>query len=233
MNISLYFYYQMNLIKIPRIKICCIKSVEEARMAINYGASAIGLVSEMPGGPGIICEEKITEIAESLPPSISSFLLTSKQNVNEIVAQQKRCKTNTIQLCDSLLPAQHEALRAALPGISIVQVVHVTGEESVQEAVNASQFCHGLLLDSGNQKLKVKILGGTGKTHNWKISSKIVGSVDIPVFLAGGLNPSNVKLAIKEVKPFGIDACSGLRENHNLIERELIEFIYNINHWFE
>lgn len=223
----------MDFNKIPRIKICCINSVDEARMAIKFGASAIGLVSEMPGGPGIVSEEKITEIAGSIPPAISSFLLTSKQNVDEIIIQQRRCKTNTIQLCDSLSPSQHRELRNELPGISVVQVIHITGEESVEEAKNASQYCHGLLLDSGNQKLEVKILGGTGKTHDWRISKKIVDKVKIPVFLAGGLNPSNVKQAIKEVHPFGVDVCSGLRVNHNLVESRLTEFIYNVNHWFE
>jgi phosphoribosylanthranilate isomerase len=218
---------------IPRIKICCIKSIEEASMAIKHGASAIGLVSEMPGGPGIISEEKIAEIAESIPPGVASFLLTSKQKVVEIVKQQRKCKTNTIQLCDTLTPSQHEELRSVLPGISIVQVIHVYGEESVKEAIDASEFCHALLLDSGNQKLKVKVLGGTGKTHDWVISKKIVEAVDVPVFLAGGLNPSNIKRAIEEVQPFGVDVCSGLRVNHNLIESKLIEFIYNINHWFE
>jgi phosphoribosylanthranilate isomerase len=219
--------------KIPRIKICCINSIEEAKVAIKYGASAIGLVSEMPGGPGIISEEKIAGIAESIPPAVSSFLLTSKVNVNEIIKQQRRCKTSTIQLCDSLTSLQHLELRNSLPGISIVQVIHVTGEESVVEAINASKYCHGLLLDSGNQKLEVKVLGGTGKTHDWRISKRIVDAVNIPVFLAGGLNPSNVKQAIKDVRPFGIDVCSGLRVNHHLVESDLIEFIYNANHWFE
>lgn len=223
----------MEIKRIPRIKICCINSIEEARMAIRHGASAIGLVSEMPGGPGIISEEKIAEIARSTPPGVASFLLTSKQNVDEIVKQQRRCKTNTIQLCDALTPTQHEELRNALPGISMVQVIHVSGEESIKEAVNASKFCHGLLLDSGNQKLKIKVLGGTGKTHDWTISKRIVKAVNVPVFLAGGLNPSNIKKAIEEVQSFGVDVCSGLRVNHNLVESKLIEFIYNINHWFE
>jgi phosphoribosylanthranilate isomerase len=202
-------------------------------MAIRHGASAIGLVSEMPGGSGIISEEKIAEIAESIPSGVASFLLTSKQKVDEIVKQQRKCKTNTIQLCDTLTPLQHLELSNSLPGISIVQVIHVSGEESIEEAINASKHCNGLLLDSGNQKLKIKVLGGTGETHDWTISKRIVEAVDVPVFLAGGLNPSNIKNAIKEVQPFGVDVCSGLRINHNLVESKLIEFIYNINHWFE
>src|SRR5215469_12887065 len=111
----------------PRVKICCISSVEEAALAIECGASALGLVSAMPSGPGVIEEDRIAEIATTVPPPIATFLLTSKQDVEEIVAQQRRCRTNTLQLCDCLVSGAHADLRAALPGIKIVQVIHVTG----------------------------------------------------------------------------------------------------------
>ncbi len=209
----------------PRIKICCISSIEEAQMAIRLGASAVGLVSEMPSGPGIITEEKITKIAKTIPPSVGSFLLTSKTDVDEIIEQQKRCETNTIQLCDSLTPDQHKELRKALPGISIVQVIHVWDERNIQEALDASKNCNGLLLDSGNPKLSVKELGGTGRTHNWEISRQIVEAVNIPVFLAGGLNVNNVSDSLKLVGPFGVDICSGVRTNGLLNEKKLADFI--------
>ncbi len=208
-----------------RIKICCINSIEEAEMAVKLGTSAVGLVSEMPSGPGVITEATITEIAKTIPPSVGSFLLTSKTNVREIILQQKKCGTNTIQLCDSLTPEQHKELREALPGISIVQVIHVWDEGSIQEAIEASIYCNGLLLDSGNTKLSVKELGGTGRTHNWEISRQIVETVNIPVFLAGGLNVNNVSNGIKLVKPFGVDICSGVRTNGLLDENKLKEFI--------
>ena len=73
----------------PRVKICCISSVAEARLAVEQGASALGLVSSMPSGPGVIDEEIIAEIAASIPPAVSSFLLTSKQDARSINAQQK------------------------------------------------------------------------------------------------------------------------------------------------
>jgi phosphoribosylanthranilate isomerase len=218
---------------IPKIKICCISTIKEAKLAIRYGASTVGLVSEMPSGPGVINEKNILEIAKNIPPGISSFLLTSKQSVEEIIQQQRQCKTNTIQLCDSLDSKQHQELRKKLPGISIVQVIHVCSEESLEEAINASINCHGLLLDSGNQKLKVKELGGTGRIHNWSISKKIVNAVNVPVYLAGGLNAENVKDAIKTVRPFGVDICSGVRTNGKLDKTKLIRYIFNVEHWFE
>src|SRR6266700_2649484 len=86
----------------PRIKICCISSTAEARMAIELGASALGLVSAMPSGPGVISDELIAEIAATIPPPIGSFLLTSQQDMASIIAQQRRCGTNCVQLCDRL-----------------------------------------------------------------------------------------------------------------------------------
>ena len=86
-----------------------------------------------------------------------------------------------------------------------------------------------ILLDSGNQKLKIKELGGTGRTHDWTISKKIVETVDVPVFLAGGLNPDNIKEAAEFVKPFGIDLCSGVRTNGKLDEHKLKQLFTNLN----
>ena len=205
----------------PKIKICCIGSIEEANLAVNYGASAIGLVSEMPGGPGVISEELIEEIALGVLPSISTFLLTSKQAAASIIKQHKRCKVNTLQLCDRLVTGTYSDLREGLPGIKIVQVIHVTGEESVEEAKAIAPEVDALLLDSGNTSSAVKELGGTGRTHDWSLSRKIVDSVDIPVWLAGGLNPDNIDDAISTVKPYGVDVCSGVRTESKLDEEKL------------
>jgi len=204
-----------------KIKVCCISSVEEAETAIKLGAYAIGLVSEMPSGPGVISEKLIKEIAEQTPPEILTFLLTSRQSVREIIEQHKRCGTNTIQIVDRLVKGTHEELKTKLPGINIVQVIHVNDESSIEEAVQVSKSVDYILLDSGNQKLKVKELGGTGRTHDWTISRKIVEAVDVPVFLAGGINPDNIKEAVEFVHPFGIDLCSGVRTNGKLDETKL------------
>ncbi|HMF57799.1 MAG TPA: phosphoribosylanthranilate isomerase [Pyrinomonadaceae bacterium] len=206
---------------IPRVKICCIGSVEEAWSAINHGASALGLVSEMPSGPGVIPENLIKEIARAAPPSVATFLLTCKQDAQSIVEQQRRCGTNTIQICDRLESGSYREIRARLPGIKIVQVIHVAGEESIKEAIEVAEHVDAILLDSGNQKLPVKELGGTGRTHDWRLSHKIVERVSVPVFLAGGLKAENVREAIEQVRPFGLDVCSGVRTNGQLDDEKL------------
>jgi len=208
----------------PRVKICCIASVAEAWMAIEHGASAIGLVSAMPSGPGPIAEELIAEIAAPVPPGVASFLLTCKQDVASIIDQQRRTRVNTIQICDRLVDGTYEDLRQALPGISLVQVIHVRGPEAVHEALAISSHVDAILHDSGNQSLRVKELGGTGRTHDWALSRAIRESVEVPVYLAGGLKPENVAEAIRAVRPFGVDVCSGLRTDGRLDEVKLKSF---------
>jgi phosphoribosylanthranilate isomerase len=208
----------------PRVKICCIANIAEAWMAINHGASAIGLVSAMPSGPGPIPEELIAEIAATIPPGVATFLLTCKQDVEAIIDQQRRLRVNTIQICDRLETGSYEQLRQALPGVSLVQVVHVSGAESVSEAVSVARFVDAILLDSGNQSLPIKELGGTGRTHDWNVSREIVKEVRVPVFLAGGLRSNNVADAVRTVGPFGVDVCTGVRTNGELDEVKLRAF---------
>jgi phosphoribosylanthranilate isomerase len=214
----------MKVTTTPRVKICCIGSVEEAALAVECGASALGLVSHMPSGPGVIGDQQIAEIAATVPPPIGTFLLTSRQNVSDIIAQHRLCRTNCIQICDHLTRGTHRELKEALPGVSIVQVIHVVGPESVDEARSVAPHVDAILLDSGNQKLAVKELGGTGKTHDWALSRMIRESIDIPLFLAGGLTPENVAQAIREVRPFGLDLCSGVRTNGKLDGAKLRQF---------
>ncbi len=212
----------------PRVKICCISSVGEAWTAIRCGASALGLVSNMPSGPGVISESLIAEIAAIVPPPIATFLLTSHQDAYGIIEQVKRCRTNTVQICDRITSGTYQDIRKALPGIRIVQVIHVNNKDSVEEAMQIAPQVDALLLDSGNQKLTIKELGGTGRIHDWKLSCKIRELVDVPIFLAGGLKSENVALAIAEVAPFGLDLCSGVRSEGNLDEVKLKRFFQAI-----
>lgn len=208
----------------PRVKICCIASIAEAQTAIRHGASAVGLVAKMPSGPGPIADERIAEIAQAVPPPIATFLLTSETTPDEIAAHHRRVFTNTIQIVDALQDEAYHDLRRQVPGVKIVQVIHVLDEKSVEEAVRISQEVDALLLDSGNPHLQVKELGGTGRTHDWSFSRKIVEQSRVPVFLAGGLNASNVRAAIDAVQPYGLDLCSGVRTNGQLDEVKLEAF---------
>jgi len=208
-----------------RVKICCISSVEEARLAVRHGADALGLVSQMPSGPGVIDDDLIRDIAAQVPPPVATFLLTSRSDVDAIVDQQRHCGVTTLQLVDALPAGSHAKLRKALPGVGIVQVIHVRGPEAIEEARAVAADVDTLLLDSGNPDLAVKELGGTGRVHNWDVSRDLVAAVDVPVFLAGGLKPGNAGDAISRVRPFGLDLCSGVRTDDRLDETKLAQFM--------
>ena len=209
----------------PYVKICCIAGHDEARLAMSLGASALGLVSAMPSGPGPIPDELIAEIAAAVPPPIATFLLTCRQDADAIIDQHAFCRTSTLQFVDSVAPSELRKLRVALPGIRLVQVIHVGGEESIDEARAIAPYVDALLLDSGNQKLAVKELGGTGRVHDWRISRRIRDAVRVPLFLAGGLNAGNVAGAIAAVEPHGIDVCSGVRAEGRLDAAKLRAFM--------
>lgn len=214
---------------ITRVKICCIQNLHEAETAIRSGASAIGLVAQMPSGPGPIPDEMIRQIAAVTPPPVATFLLTSHTSVSEIIKHHRRTLTNTIQIVDTLKDGTYAELKAALPVIKIVQVIHVISEASVEEAIRISRSVDAILLDSGNPNLMVKELGGTGRVHNWNLSRKIREQVSCPVFLAGGLKPENVREAIETVEPFAVDVCSGVRTN-GLLDIDKLEKFFAAIH---
>lgn len=213
-----------------RTKVCCINSIEEAELAIQQGASALGLVSEMPSGPGVIPETLIKQIARCIPPAVTSVLLSSLTIAEDIIAQHHRCQTNAIQICDRVDHDVYPKLKQAMPGIDIIQVIHVRDESSVDEACRISPLVNALLLDSGNQNLAIKTLGGTGQTHDWSLSQQIVRQTQTPVFLAGGLNADNVQQAIKTVRPYGIDLCSSLRTGQKLDAQKVKQFMLAVKH---
>ncbi len=193
------------------VKVCCIGSLEEAEQARALGASALGLVSAMPSGPGVITEPMIARIAAAMAGRADTFLLTALQEADALVDQHRRCGTTTLQLVDRVPEPELRRLRGGLPGVRLVQVIHVRNQDSVEEAVAVAPLVDALLLDSGNPDLAVKELGGTGRTHDWSLSRQIRQAVAVPVWLAGGLGPGNVAAAVATVAPHGLDLCSGLR----------------------
>jgi phosphoribosylanthranilate isomerase len=219
-------HFRLNtMLTSPYVKICCIASIAEAQQAILHGAAAVGFVSHMPSGPGVIADELIAQIAATVAPPVATFLLTSLRSAEAIAQQHAVCKTNTIQLVDALTPTELVRLRRLLPQVKIVQVIHVLDEQSVEEAKAVSTYVDALLLDSGNPHLAVKELGGTGRVHDWQLSRKIREQVGVPLFLAGGLKASNVAAAIATVQPFGIDLCSSVRRDGQLSPVLLQEFM--------
>jgi len=196
----------------PKVKICCIQDSAEARMAIQAGAWALGLVAEMPSGVGPIPDEQIAYILENVGDPVETFLLTSRVESGAIIEHHRICPASTLQLVDHVPFDDLQRLRTALPGVKLVQVIHVLGEASVEEAVRVAPLVDMILLDSGKPNAELRTLGGTGDTHDWDLSRRIRREIGIPMLLAGGLEPDNVAEAIHTVQPFGVDLCSRIRD---------------------
>ncbi len=209
----------------PRVKICCIANAAEIALAVAAGASAIGLVSAMPSGPGVLADDIIAHLAMLVPPPVMSVLLTSRVSTADILEQQHCCRASMLQLCDAVTPDTRRGLRDALPGVRIMQVIHVRSASSIPEAREAAETSDALVLDSGRPLAAQRTLGGTGQTHDWEISRAIRDAVDRPVFLAGGLHAENVGRAIAQVRPFGVDVCTGVRTDGLLDADKLRRFV--------
>ncbi len=210
-----------------RVKICCIASIEEARLAAAHGAAALGLVSAMPSGPGVIADACIAQIAAAMRGEPQrSFLLTSRTRAEAIAEQHTQAGTTTLQLVDHVPHDELRRLRSLCPGVELVQVIHVTGEASLDEALAVAPHVDAVLLDSGNPALAVKELGGTGRTHDWQLSRRIRDAIHpLPLWLAGGLRVHNVAEAIAAVRPYGLDLCTGVRSEGRLDATKLQAFM--------
>jgi phosphoribosylanthranilate isomerase len=201
-------------------------SVEEALLAVRAGADAVGLVGAMPSGPGPIPDDLARDIAAAVPPPVSTFLLTARTTAPDIADHVRYCGVNTVQIVRHIDPAESEKLvRLLPPSVRRVQVLHVEGPEAVDLAPDYAPYVHAFLLDSGRPSLPVAELGGTGRVHDWKVSSELVRSCGRPLFLAGGLTPDNVGEAIATVRPYGVDVCSGLRPEGALDKQRLRDFL--------
>jgi len=207
-----------------KVKICCISSTKEAELAIDAGATSIGLVGPMPSGPGIIDNDLIAAIAKSISNQIDTVLLTSETTAEGIINHYQKINTTSIQLVDKIRVENYVKIRKALPAVRIIQVIHVLDHNSIKEALSIEKHVDAILLDSGNPNLTTKELGGTGRTHNWDLSREICDVVSIPLFLAGGLNDQNIIKAIRTVQPYGVDLCSGVRTDGKLDSQKLTKF---------
>lgn len=197
-------------------KICCMQSEAEIDMAVAAGARAVGIVGPMPNGAGFLDEETAMRLARHAVgrhgDRLWATLLTKRTAARAIADHVAETGANAIQIVDRPEAGTYALLRDRFPALTILQVVHVEDERAIDEARTFAAGVDAILLDSGRPSAATPTFGGTGDAHDWTISRRIVETCGKPVFLAGGLNPSNVVEAIRAVRPYGVDICSGLRE---------------------
>lgn len=213
-----------------RLKVCCIKSAAEAQLAAKAGADFIGLVGPMPSGPGTIRYEDARHIAAAVPQSAEPWLLTSETAAKDLADVADFTGVPTLQIVRHVEPSVLENLAKLRPGIKRIQVLHVEDESALELMQAYSPYADGFLLDSGRPTAAVETLGGTGNTHDWSISARLVASTPKPVMLAGGLNAGNILEAVNQVRPFGVDLCSSLRREDALIPELLHAFSDALTH---
>lgn len=194
-------------------------------MAVKAGADALGLVARMPSGPGPISDIMIAGITAIVPPPVATFLLTSETTAEAISAHIRATNPTTVQVVSHIDPVESERLAMLEPHVRRVQVIHVEGPEAIDLIPSYSPHVHAFLLDSGRPNAAIAELGGTGRAHDWTVSAAFVKATEKPVFLAGGLSAANVATAIKQVRPYGLDLCSGVRTNGSLDPEKLAAFV--------
>ncbi len=219
----------MDVVPPVKVKVCCISSPEEARLAVSFGVAAIGMVDETPSGEGRIPLEEVARIVREVPPSVGTFLLTSVRDVDRLEEIYRGTGVNTLQLWDGLTAEDYRRLRGRVPGISIAQSIHVQDESAVECARAVSSLVDAFVLDSANPEPPFRWQSPGGRTHDWEISRRIADAVDVPVILAGGLTPDNVCRAIRVVRPFGVDVCSGVRSDGRLDRSLLVAFLESVS----
>jgi phosphoribosylanthranilate isomerase len=209
----------------PVIKVCGIQNAEEAAGAIAAGANTLGFLMGLTHlAEDKISPEKATAIVRELPEHIRSVMVTHLLDENDIGAMAREVGVKAVQIHDDLPVDRVRKLRLILPNVELIKAIHVTGADALVKAHEYAESVDMLLLDS---RTKTR-LGGTGQTHDWNISREIVRAVNIPVILAGGLNPQNVAEAIKSVDPAGIDANSGLEKKDGSKDFEKIRVFAKI-----
>ena len=208
------------------VKICGIRRHEDALIAAELGADAIGLlVGQRHNSPDFISAAVARDISRTLPPSVEAVLVTHIENIDELERLLQQSGITTVQLHSEIASSSVERLRGRLPDVKIFKSVHVISADSVAYPEAFRKLADGLVLDSIN--VATDQIGGTGKTHDWSISRQIVTRYpEIPIILAGGLNSENVRSAIEYVHPFGVDVNSGTKGSDGFKDaRKMREFI--------
>lgn len=193
-----------------RVKVCCLASSDEVRAATASGADALGFLGAMPDGVGMP-DAVIAALIGQVPPPVAAVLLTGETTATAIARQVRDTRAMAVQIVRPLDPEQVAELAALEPLVRRIQVIHVEGPQALDLIGPYAPHVDAFLLDSGRPSAAVPSYGGTGQPHDWDISAAFVAASSRPVFLAGGLNASNVRDAIGHVRPFGLDLFSGVR----------------------
>jgi len=204
-----------------RVKICGVRTVEDALKCAHSGADAIGML--LARSPRRISIEDARDIARRLPPFVMPVIVMMPGSANDVIDAALRVRPGAVQLQGDEPPEMMERVRRALPGVRLIKAIHMGEGEELAKARSYEGFADALLLDTMSPNR-----GGSGVTHDWNLSRNIISSTKTPVILAGGLKPANVADAIKATRPFAVDVASGVENSDRAKDIELVRaFIKN------
>lgn len=188
-----------------RVKICGIRSIDDAMAVVEAGADALGFLVDIKGAKSSVGSATAAAIISHMPPLVSSVAVTTETDAKAILRVIKNARATTVQLQGKVTPDTVRAVKVFF--VKVYVAIHMSDENAIEEAKRFEDAADAIILDSTD---KSGALGGTGKTHDWNISRKIAESVSIPVILAGGLTPENVTEAVLKVRPYAVDVQSGV-----------------------
>lgn len=193
-----------------RVKICGIRRPEDALAAAQLGADAVGvLVGQVHPSTHFISAANARAILAMLPPFVSGVLVSHLSEPSELLALIDEVHPAAVQIHSPMAVDAVAQVRRLHPGLTLIKAVHCEQGNAVALVERYAAVVDGVVADSSNPSTGQ--VGGTGLTHDWTKTARLVQQSPTPVLLAGGLNPSNVQQAIATVNPWGVDVNSGVK----------------------
>jgi len=215
-------------IPVPRIKICGMKDRISVRMAVRYGADAVGFITEVPvNTPRKIGRETARDLVASTPPFVTSVMVCMPDDLEQAMELIEYVRPDAVQIHSSMAVEELNQIKEA-SRMKLIKTVHIDQDTDIGNTLAyISQLEHivdAILLDT---KIDGKT-GGTGTVHDWTISKNVIAGSSLPVILAGGLKPGNVAEAVRTVRPYAVDAASGVETDGTKDEDKVMTFIQQV-----
>ncbi len=207
-----------------RVKICGITREEDLAVAVSAGADAVGFLVGVPASPRNLTPERAETLLRQVPVFVDSVVVTAPQSIEGLAEVCETLKPTAIQIHGKKSFDASE-VREMIKGTRLIKTIYVTKDALNQAAIEELKAFDAVLLDSCSKGQ----YGGTGKVHDWVLSRQIREAVaPLPVILAGGLKPENVKEAVQTVQPYAVDVASGVELRPAIKDHEKVRaFVEN------
>jgi len=209
---------------VVKVKICGFTRGEDVKAACSLGVDMVGVIL-VPKSPRYVPVERAGRILKAASEGVAKVAVFIPRGLEDVEDIYRKLEPDYLQFhltfpADELLEIRGDLEAEIIAVVPIPRKIE-RPTDIVDRAIEVAEVADFVSIDT-----KGPTGGGTGLTHNWNLSAVIRGVVDKPVFLAGGLNPSNVGHAIKVVRPYGVDVATGVESSPGKKDPKLMrEFI--------